>query len=134
MTMWLRFDCDGRAGFGTLDGDFVDEHEGDLFGEPSWTGPAFRAVRRQDHAAASPSAPGLVEQRSCASRKTGTVNTLEEPLYLIKASSSYLAHGQTIETPPGYDGRVVYEGELGLVIGKVSRNLNLEEAEQAIFA
>ena len=41
-----------------------------------------------------------------------------EPLYFIKAASSYLAHGQTIEAPASYDGRVVYEGELGLVIGK----------------
>ena len=36
-------------------------------------------------------------------------------------------------TPPGYDGRVVYEGELGLVIGKTCKNASLDEAQAAIF-
>ena len=56
-----------------------------------------------------------------------------EPLYFIKAASSYCAHGQTIEVPASYDGRVVYEGELGVVIGRVCKNLSVEDAAEAIF-
>ena len=133
MTMWLRFDCDGRAGFGTLDGDFVDEYEGDLFGEPLRTGRHFALSDVKITLPCRPSKFLALWNNDHAQAEKQGLSIPEEPLYFIKASSSYLAHGQTIETPPGYDGRVVYEGELGLVIGKVGRNLNLEEAEQAIF-
>jgi ketopantoate reductase/2-keto-4-pentenoate hydratase/2-oxohepta-3-ene-1,7-dioic acid hydratase in catechol pathway len=133
MTTWLRFDCDGRAGFGTLDGDFVDEHEGDLFGEPLRTGRRFALSDVKITLPCRPSKFLALWNNDHAQAEKQGLSIPEEPLYFIKAGSSYLAHGQTIETPPGYDGRVVYEGELGLVIGKVGRNLNLEEAEQAIF-
>lgn len=56
-----------------------------------------------------------------------------EPLYFIKAASSYCAQGQAIVSPPCYDGRVVYEGELGLVIGKSCKNASADEALAAIF-
>ena len=35
--------------------------------------------------------------------------------------------------PPSYDGRVVYEGELGIVIGKPCSNASEAEAADAIF-
>ena len=56
-----------------------------------------------------------------------------EPLYFIKAASSYCAQGQAVICPPNYDGRVVYEGELGLVIGKSCKNAGPDEALAAIF-
>ena len=56
-----------------------------------------------------------------------------EPLYFIKANTSYLASGETIRCPPAYEGRVVYEGELGIVIGKVARRIRESEADQYIF-
>ncbi|MEJ1959396.1 MAG: fumarylacetoacetate hydrolase family protein [Nitrosomonadales bacterium] len=56
-----------------------------------------------------------------------------EPLYLIKSPNSYCAHEWVVPSPTGYDGRVVYEGELGIVIGRRCKNLNGEQAEQAIF-
>ena len=35
--------------------------------------------------------------------------------------------------PPGYAGKVVFEGELGIVIGAVCRQASPEQAEAAIF-
>ena len=31
---WIRFERAGKTGFGTLDGNKVREHQGDMFGEP----------------------------------------------------------------------------------------------------
>ena len=45
----------------------------------------------------------------------------ETPLYFIKANTSYLTTGQTIRRPKSYSGRVVYEGEIGIVIGRTCR-------------
>ena len=48
-------------------------------------------------------------------------------------ASSYCAHGQPFTVPVSYGGRVVYEGELGLVIGKTCKNVSEAEASDAIF-
>ena len=56
-----------------------------------------------------------------------------EPLWFIKAASSYCAHGKPFTVPASYDGRVVYEGELGLVIGKTCKNISEADAGEAIF-
>ena len=109
MTTWLRFDCDGRAGFGTLDGDFVDEHEGDLFGEPLRTGRRFALSDVKITLPCRPSKFLALWNNDHAQAEKQGLSIPEEPLYFIKASSSYCAHGETIEPPHSYDGRVVYE-------------------------
>ena len=55
------------------------------------------------------------------------------PLYFIKAPNSYLAPGATIPRPASYDGRVVYEAELGVVIGKPCSNVSEADAAAHIF-
>jgi 2-keto-4-pentenoate hydratase/2-oxohepta-3-ene-1,7-dioic acid hydratase in catechol pathway len=56
-----------------------------------------------------------------------------EPLYFAKSSSSFCAHRSPIRAPRFYDGRVVYEGELGIVLGRQISNGSEAEAEAAIF-
>lgn len=56
-----------------------------------------------------------------------------EPLYLMKAPNAFLAHEQTIRKPASYDGRVGYEGELGIVIGKTCSNAEPADATACIF-
>ena len=56
-----------------------------------------------------------------------------EPLYFLKSPSAFLAHGETIRRPPSYSGNVVYEGELGIVIGKRCSNVSEDEAGDYIF-
>ena len=55
-----------------------------------------------------------------------------EPLYLIKAPNSYLQPGGTICQPP-CDGKVVFEGELGVVIGKTCKQVPEREALDHVF-
>ena len=57
----------------------------------------------------------------------------DEPLYFLKSPSAFLAHGETIRRPPSYSGNVVYEGELGIVIGKRCSNVSEAEAGDYIF-
>lgn len=54
------------------------------------------------------------------------------PLWFLKPDSSVVGHGATVTLPP-HAGRVIYEGELGVVIGTPCRNATLAEAEAAIF-
>ena len=57
----------------------------------------------------------------------------EEPLYFLKPSNCYLAHQGEIQRPDYYDGRINYEGELGVIIGKSCRNISESDAENFIF-
>lgn len=133
MTTWLRFERDGVAGFGTLEGDFIAEHHGDLFNQPLPTGQRLTLATVQITLPCTPSKFLALWNNDHAQAAKQGLAIPPEPLYFIKAASSYRAHGQTIEVPASYDGRVVYEGELGLVIGKVCKNLSVQDAAQAIF-
>src|SRR3546814_1547578 len=56
-----------------------------------------------------------------------------EPLYFLKAPSAFCAAGTTIRRPKSYDGPVVYEGELGIVIGKRCSAIAEDQAAAHIF-
>ncbi len=133
MAHWVRFDDAGEVGFGTLDGDTITVHEGDLFA-------AAQATARTLPLAAvtllTPTAPskliGLWNNFHAMATKF-ELAIPEEPLYFIKGSNSFLAAGQTIRSPRAYDGRVVFEGELGIVIGRTAREVSEREAEGYVF-
>lgn len=56
----------------------------------------------------------------------------EHPLFFLKPLSSLAGPGATV-TLPADIGRVIYEGELGIVIGQTCNNISVEDAESAIF-
>lgn len=134
MTHWLRFErAGGVAGFGTLDGSTIHVHEGDMFAGAQPTGEtlALDAVRLDVPTACSKMIC-LWNNFHQLGRKLG-VEPPAHPLWFIKASSSYAAHGDTVRKPAHYDGKVIYEGELGIVIGRRAQALSPEDAQAAIF-
>ncbi len=133
MARWVRFDDAGEVGFGTLEGDTITVHEGDLFD-------AAQATARTLPLAAvtllTPTAPSKLIALWNNFHAMATKFELaipEEPLYFIKGSNSFLAAGQTIRSPRAYDGRVVFEGELGIVIGRTAREVSEREAGDYVF-
>ena len=118
MVHWVRFARDGATGFGTLDGDNIAIHDGDMFAGATPTGDT---VARADVALLTPCEPGKIvalwNNSHSAAEKQGLTQP-EYPLFFIKAANSYLAPGGTIRKPASYDGRVIYEAELGIVIGR----------------
>ncbi len=57
----------------------------------------------------------------------------ERPLIFIKATTSILAHGQTIRLPKPAPNEVDYEAELVVVIGKQAKCITPEQASEYIF-
>ena len=51
----------------------------------------------------------------------------------MKANNSFLGPDKTIRRPASYDGKVVYEGELGIVIGKTCSQVAEAEALDYVF-
>ncbi|MFL2856148.1 MAG: fumarylacetoacetate hydrolase family protein [Pseudohongiellaceae bacterium] len=57
----------------------------------------------------------------------------EEPLFFLKTSNCYLPHLGEVRRPANYEGKVIFEGELGVVIGKVCKHVSEESADDYIF-
>jgi 2-keto-4-pentenoate hydratase/2-oxohepta-3-ene-1,7-dioic acid hydratase in catechol pathway len=133
MALWARIQQDGAVRFGTVQGDDVHLHEGDLFEQTRSTGEVvpLSAVRLL-----TPVVPGkligLVNNFRAGVEKAGTP-VPGEPLYFVKAPTSYLAPGEPIRLPPAEVGKVIYEGELGVVIGRHARAVTESEADRYVF-
>ena len=133
MTNWVRFETDGAAGFGVLDGETIAVHDGDMFGGATTTGDS---VALDEVTLLTPCIPGkfiaLCNNSRAAAEKQG-LDQPEYPLFFLKPSTTYLAPGGVIRKPAAYDGRVIYEAELGIVIGKAVTNADEAAAADAIF-
>ncbi|TPG59722.1 FAA hydrolase family protein [Roseomonas nepalensis] len=133
MALWVRFQHAGGEGFGTLEGDSIQPHSGDLFAAPTPSGETIPAAGLRFLAPVRPGAfIGLWNNLHEAAAKAGWALP-ETPLYFLKSSRSVVGPEEAIRPPAGYAGRVIYEGELGLVIGRRCKDATEEEAASAIF-
>ena len=121
MPLWARVAHGDRECFGIVDGDSLRVHAGNMFADPQETGEVIPLSVAKLLVPARPSKMiGLVDNYRALVAKLGHAIP-PEPLYFLKASNSFLAGGETIRVPMSYTGKVVYEGELGIVIGKRCR-------------
>lgn len=129
---WVRFNHDGNAGFGTLLDDRIDVFEGDMFERPNAVG---RSLTLDDVTLVAPTRPSKVlalwNNFGELAAKLGLA-TPAEPLYLIKPPNTYLDPGATIRKP-ACDGKVAFEGELGIVIGREAKDVPLLDAMHHVF-
>jgi len=130
---WIRFERGGNVGFGTLHDGVIRIHEGDMFAGARATN---ATVPLAEVTLLTPCEPGKMialwnNFHALAAKLNLTAPP--EPLYLLKSPNSFLAGGQTIRVPASYSGKVVYEGELGIVIGKRASNVSEADAAKYIF-
>lgn len=55
------------------------------------------------------------------------------PFFFLKSATSAIGPLETIRRPAGYGGKIVFEGELGIVIGKPASEVSPERAADHIF-
>jgi len=133
MTCWLRFEAGSVERFGTLTGGMIAEREGDLFGSSRETGRSFALA---DVRLLTPTRPTKMIGLWNNFHERARVENQQQPahpLYFLKAPSSFAAPREPIRRPAGYTGRVVFEGELGIVIGRRCAQVSVAEAPGAIF-
>lgn len=133
MTLWVRFRRAGAEGFGALEDTTVAVHAGDLFGTPTATGERLPLSEVELLAPVRPGAfIGLWNNFRAAAEKQG--NAIPEfPLYFLKNPRCVVGPDQPIRPPADYAGKVLYEGELGIVIGRRVTDADDAAAEAAIF-
>jgi 2-keto-4-pentenoate hydratase/2-oxohepta-3-ene-1,7-dioic acid hydratase in catechol pathway len=129
MTHWIRYRQAGREGFGTLEGGEVRVYGGDLFSTPRPTGATLALA---DVELLAPVRPGKIvalwNNFSALAAKLGNP-VPPEPLWFLKATTSVVGPDAIIRKPPHFDGKVIFEGELGVVIGR--RASGVSEADAA---
>jgi 2-keto-4-pentenoate hydratase/2-oxohepta-3-ene-1,7-dioic acid hydratase in catechol pathway len=133
MARWIRFQHGNRIGFGTLDGSTVAVHEGDMFAGAAPTGETLDLGSVKLLIPCIPGKMICLWNNFAANAAKQNLPQPAEPLWFIKADNAYLADGEAIRRPPSYGGKIVYEGELGIVIGKRCSNVPEAEAADYIF-
>jgi 2-keto-4-pentenoate hydratase/2-oxohepta-3-ene-1,7-dioic acid hydratase in catechol pathway len=132
VTYWIRFRYHDTAGFGTLSQSEISIHDGEMFGK-SWDN--GRRVALSDVELRAPSEPSKIialwnNFHALAAKLN--VREPDEPLYLLKAPTTAAAPNAVVKRPPSYDGKVVYEGELAIVIGRPCNGVSVDQADAFI--
>lgn len=129
---WLRFEHGDAIGFGTLEGRSIHVHQGDMFAgaQPSGEQLPLDAVKLL-----TPTRPSKIlalwNNFMALARKLNLPDAAE-PLYLLKSPNAWLNPGETIRQPADA-GKVIFEGELGIVIGKACHRVAPQQALQHVF-
>lgn len=134
MKIWTRYQFgNGGVGFGTVEDGRVVEYDGDMYGAAFPTGASFEP---ETLTPICPCVPGKVialwnnfHALSAKLDKPAPAHTL----FLIKPASSVIGSGEAIRRPKSYAGKIAYEGELGIVIGRKCSNVSVKEAAECIF-
>ena len=129
---WIRFQHLDTVRFGTIEGDKIRIFKGDMFDSPQRTD---LSVNLDEVEVLTPSVPGKVlamwNNVHALGQKLGP-EPPSEPLYLMKPPTSYLAPGGTIRKPR-CEGKVAFEGELAIVIGRRCSAVPVEDASDYVF-
>jgi 2-keto-4-pentenoate hydratase/2-oxohepta-3-ene-1,7-dioic acid hydratase in catechol pathway len=133
MARWLRCEHEGQPRLGRVDGDEVLLHEGLPWATPVATG---ERVPLATLAWLAPCEPrqivGLWNNFRAAAQKNGWAEPAE-PLYFLKSPHCTSGHQGQVPAAPAEVGRVAFEGELALVIGRPTHRIDREEAAGSIF-
>lgn len=133
MTAWVRYEYQSEIGFGTLSGQEIQAYEGNMFDNPR---SREQVLMRKDVSLLPPCEPtkmlALWNNFHQRAEMEGW-DRPEHPLYFIKVESCFNAAEKPILKPENYSGPVVFEGELGIVIGKACRNITVEQSDDYIF-
>ena len=129
---WVRFLDNGTERFGTLEGERVRVWHGDMFSYPER---GDRTLALADVRLLMPVRPSKVIALWNNYKALGEKLQLAvpaEPLYLVKTPNSYLEPGGTIRHPGG-NAKVVFEGELGVVIGRTAKQVSERDAMEHVL-
>lgn len=125
--LWVRFREGATVRFGTLEGGRVRVWHGDMFEYPQR---GDRTIALSEVQLLTPVQPTKILALWNNFHALGAHLGLPaptEPLYLAKTPNSFLAPGGTIRHPGGA-AKVVYEGELGVVIGRTCKQVGEAQA------
>jgi len=131
--LWMRFSRQRGIEVGTLDGDSVHVCSGDPFSGGKPTGEVLPTSEIQWETPCTPGKMIALWNNFHAAATKFALGIPLDPLFFLKSPNSFCAHGSVIAAPRSYPGRVLFEGELGVVIGKAGKGIAVADAPAHIF-
>src|ERR1700751_5634127 len=99
MTKWIPFEQGGKTGFGTLEGDTIAVHTGDMFGGPKPTGETLKLPDLQVRTPGNPSKMVCLWNNFHQLASKNDFKEPKEPLWFLKAPNSYNPANRPLERP-----------------------------------
>jgi 2-keto-4-pentenoate hydratase/2-oxohepta-3-ene-1,7-dioic acid hydratase in catechol pathway len=135
---WARFAHDGRTAFGIVENERVVEVSGGLFDPPAPTGRTFAldGVRLLPPVVPPTFYATGTNYRQHLQNAASRGEKVEWPTRAevnYRASNALIGDGDAIVIPADSSGRVAFEGELVVVIGKRAKRLSRENALDCVF-
>ncbi len=131
VTKYVRYEHDGATSYGILEGETIHQLGGSVFESPQRTG---ATVALGDVTLLAPSEPKKVVAAGLNYRShLGGAQPAEYPGLFDKHATSLIGHEAEITY---YEDatNLHFEGEMVLIIGKVTRNVSVDDAPDYIFA
>lgn len=130
---WARFQThDGRTGFGRLEQGGIAEYAGNLFDAPRASGVSLADGAFTLLAPCTPTKMiALWNNFGALAAKLGK-QVPAHPLFLIKPATCIIGSGEPIRRPRHYSGKVAFEGELGIVIRRRCKDVDIADAARVI--
>ena len=131
VTKYVRYEHDGATSYGVLEGETIHQLSGSVFESPERTG---ASVALDDVTLLPPSEPKKVVAAGLNYRShLGGATPAEYPGLFDKHATSLIGHEAEIAY---YEDatNLHFEGEMVLIIGKLTRNVSVEDAPDHIFA
>jgi 2-keto-4-pentenoate hydratase/2-oxohepta-3-ene-1,7-dioic acid hydratase in catechol pathway len=134
VTHWVRFrTADGAVGFGVLDIGGITQYEGSMFERH---GPSGVTVANGAFTLLAPCMPSKIialwNNFHALGAKLGK-SAPSHPQYLIKPGSCLAGPGEAIRRPLAYRGKIAFEGELGIVIGRHCKDVAASSAADYVL-
>ena len=133
MTSWVRFRWNRKHHLGRLDDNVIAVCSSELFEPPVLTGESLSLSEVELLAPFKPNSI-LALWNNFHERAEAEGQTIPStPLYFMKPVTSVIGPHETIYRPRGHSGRVIFEAELGIVIGKQCSAITAAQADEHIF-
>ena len=132
----IRFEAQGTTKWGMIEGTMIFGHGGNPYSGGKFM-PDRSSYKLSDVKLLPPCLPtkivavGLNYKAHAQEFKQPVLP--KEPLLFLKPSTAVIGPEDTIIVPKGSDGRVDYECELAVVIGKTAKNVPESDAKNFIF-
>jgi len=133
MTHWLKFKHNNQSGFGTLENEIISVHEGNMFDKPTQTDQDLNISDVQIMTPCTPTKMLALWNNFHATAEKNNLPMPGHPWYFVKTANSFAPAGATIKKPTICSGKILFEGELGIVIGKTCKDIDVDNIDDYIF-
>lgn len=129
---WVRFLDGGAIRFGVIENNQIRICEGDMFTDAVFTENVLQIENVKLLMPVQPTKIIALWNNFKALGDKLQLDVPAEPLYFLKPPNSWLNPGEVIRQPKQV-GKIVFEGELAVVIGKVAKDVSEKNALQHVF-